>query len=76
MKDPFFLMVAIMTVRTAARFMLWMRTALLFIIAFIIVVLFIITHEISPLFPFIMEQELIFHYGNYCHPFYNDGVNH
>ncbi|EJQ54987.1 hypothetical protein IEQ_00327 [Bacillus cereus BAG6X1-2] len=42
-------MVAIMTVRTAARFMLWMRTALLFIIAFIIVVLFIITHEISPL---------------------------
>jgi len=69
-------MVAIVTVRTAARFMLWMRTALLFIVTFIIVVLFIITHEISPLFLFIMEQELIIHYGNYCHPFYNDGVNH
>lgn len=41
-------MVAIVTVRTTARFMLWMRTALLFIITFIIVVLFIITHEISP----------------------------
>ncbi|PES94447.1 hypothetical protein CN491_16755 [Bacillus cereus] len=69
-------MVAIMTVRTAACFMLWMRTALLFIVIFIVVVLFIITHEISPLFPFIMEQELIFNYGNYCHPFYNDRVNH
>lgn len=41
-------MIAIMTVRTATRFMLWMRTALLFIITFIIMVLFIITHEISP----------------------------
>ncbi|PFW55417.1 hypothetical protein COL13_20150 [Bacillus cereus] len=69
-------MVAIMPVRTTTRFMLWMRTALLFIIIFIVVVLFIITHVISPLFPFIMEQELIFNYGNYCHPFYNDGVNH
>ena len=36
---------------------------------------FIITHEISPV-PFIMEQELIIHYGNYCHRFYNGGVNH
>lgn len=69
-------MVAIMPVRTTARFMLWMRTALLFIVIFVVVVLFIITHEISPLFPFIMEQELTFHYGNYCHLFYNDGVNH
>lgn len=69
-------MVAIMSVRATTRFMLWMRTALLFIVIFIVVVLFIITHEISPLFPFIMEQELIFNYGNYCHPFYNDGVNH
>ena len=68
-------MIAIMTVRTATRFMLWMRTALLFIITFIIMVLFIITHEISPV-PFIMEQELIIHYGNYCHRFYNGGVNH
>ncbi|PEF13875.1 hypothetical protein CON23_04010 [Bacillus thuringiensis] len=69
-------MIAIMTVRTATRFMLWMRTALLFIITFIIMVLFIITHEISPLFLFIMEQELLIHYGNYCHRFYNGGVNH
>ncbi|PDM38370.1 hypothetical protein CMV37_04270 [Bacillus cereus] len=69
-------MVAIMTVRTTTRFMLWMRTALLLIVIFIVVILFIITHEISPLFLFIMEQELTFHYGNYCHPSYNDGVNH
>ncbi|EJR76789.1 hypothetical protein IK7_04862 [Bacillus cereus VD156] len=69
-------MVAIMSVRTTTRFMLRMRTALLFIVIFIVVILFIITHEISPLFPIIMEQEVIFHYGNYCHPFYNDGVNH
>jgi hypothetical protein len=45
-------MIAIMTVRTATRFMLWMRTALLFIVTFIIMVLFIITHEISPPVPF------------------------
>lgn len=69
-------MVAIMSVRTTTRFMLRMRTALLFIVIFIVVILFIITHEISPLFPIIMEQKVIFHYGNYCHPFYNDGVNH
>ena len=69
-------MVAIMPVRTTTRFMLWMRTALLLIVIFIVVILFIITHEISPLFPIIMEQELTFHYGNYCHPSYNDGVNH
>ncbi|OTW70276.1 hypothetical protein CON07_17755 [Bacillus sp. AFS094611] len=69
-------MVAIMSVRTTTRFMLRMRTALLFIVIFIVVILFIITHEISPLFPIIMEQEVIFHYGNYCQPFYNDGVNH
>ncbi|PRT10696.1 hypothetical protein C6352_13380 [Bacillus thuringiensis] len=69
-------MVAIMPIRTATRFMLWMRTAFLFIVIFIIMVLFIITHEISPLFPIIMEQELTFHYGNYCHRFYNGGVNH
>ncbi|MBR9739652.1 hypothetical protein CWC47_15135 [Bacillus paranthracis] len=69
-------MVAIMPVCTTTRFMLWMRTTLLFIVIFIVVILFIITHEISPLFPIIMEQELTFHYGNYCHPFYNDGVNH
>ncbi|PFB25588.1 hypothetical protein CN388_21440 [Bacillus cereus] len=69
-------MVAIMPVRTTTRFMLWMRTALLFIVIFVVVIFFIITHEISPLFPIIMEQELIFHYGNYCHPSYNDGVNH
>ncbi|PEG14027.1 hypothetical protein COI51_01680 [Bacillus toyonensis] len=69
-------MVAIMPVRTTTCFMLRMRTALLFIVVFIIVVLFIITHEISPLFLYIMEQELIIHYGNYCHPFYSDGVNH
>lgn len=69
-------MIAIMTVRTATRFMLWMRTALLFIVIFIVVILFIITHEISPLFLIIMEQEVTFHYGNYCHPSYNDGVNH
>ncbi|MBR9657810.1 hypothetical protein BK742_10290 [Bacillus thuringiensis serovar pingluonsis] len=69
-------MVAIMSVRTTTRFMLWMRTALLFIVIFIVVILFIITHEISPLFLIIMEQEVTFHYGNYCHPSYNDGVNH
>ncbi|ADK03198.1 hypothetical protein BACI_c04650 [Bacillus cereus biovar anthracis str. CI] len=65
-----------MSVRTTTRFMLWMRTALLFIVIFIVVILFIITHEISPLFLIIMEQEVTFHYGNYCHPSYNDGVNH
>ncbi|AAU19854.1 hypothetical protein BCE33L0384 [Bacillus cereus E33L] len=69
-------MVAIMSVRTTTRLMLWMRTALLFIVIFIVVILFIITHEISPLFLIIMEQEVTFHYGNYCHPSYNDGVNH
>ncbi|AAT59016.1 hypothetical protein BT9727_0387 [[Bacillus thuringiensis] serovar konkukian str. 97-27] len=69
-------MVAIMPVRTTTRFMLWMGTALLFIVIFIVVILFIITHEISPLFLIIMEQEVTFHYGNYCHPSYNDGVNH
>lgn len=69
-------MVAIMPVRTTTRFMLWMRTTLLFIVIFIVVILFIVTHEISPLFLIIMEQEVTFHYGNYCHPFYNDGVNH
>ena len=51
-------MIAIMTVRTATRFMLWMRTALLFIITFIIMVLFIITHEISP---------VPFYYGTRAH---------
>ncbi|OWW09968.1 hypothetical protein CQZ91_22030 [Bacillus cereus] len=69
-------MVAIMSVRTTTRLMLWVRTALLFIVIFIVVILFIITHEISPLFLIIMEQEVTFHYGNYCHPSYNDGVNH
>ncbi len=69
-------MVAIMPVRTTTRLMLWMRTALLFIVIFIVVIFFIITHEISPLFLIIMEQEVTFHYGNYCHPSYNDGVNH
>lgn len=45
-------MVAIMSVRTTTRFMLWMRTALLFIVIFIVVILFIITHEISPPVPY------------------------
>ncbi|MCI4060016.1 hypothetical protein MMK25_29905, partial [Bacillus cereus] len=61
-------MIAIMTVRTATRFMLWMRTALLFIVIFIVVILFIITHEISHKFLIIMEQEFTFHYGNYSNP--------
>lgn len=68
-------MVAIMTVRTAARFMLWMRTALLFIIAFIIVVLLLLLMKYPPV-PFYYGTRAHFHYGNYCHPFYNDGVNH
>lgn len=68
-------MIAIMTVRTATRFMLWMRTALLFIITFIVMVLLLLLMKYPPV-PFIMEQELIIHYGNYCHRFYNGGVNH
>ena len=68
-------MVAIMPVCTTTRFMLWMRTTLLFIVIFIVVILFIITHEISPV-PYYYGTRAHFHYGNYCHPSYNDGVNH
>ena len=68
-------MVAIMPVCTTTRFMLWMRTTLLFIVIFIVVILLLLLMKYPPV-PIIMEQELTFHYGNYCHPFYNDGVNH
>lgn len=60
-------MVAIMPIRTAARFMFWMRTTIFFTLVFIIVIFFIVAHIKSPLFLFIMEQNAIFHHGNYCH---------
>ncbi|KFM99697.1 hypothetical protein DJ93_2950 [Bacillus clarus] len=53
-------MITIMTIRTATRFMLWMRTALLLTAIFIIVVLFIVTHDESPPVPFYYGTETYF----------------
>lgn len=45
--EPLFLMITIMSVGTAARFMLWLRAAALFTLIFIIFAItsLILTHE-------------------------------
>ena len=48
-----------MTVRTATRFMLWMRTALLFIITFIIMVLLLLLMK-YPLFLLLWNKNSLF----------------
>ena len=47
-----------------------------FVYCYFVVVVLLLLLMTYPLFPIIMEQELTFHYGNYCHSSYNDGVNH